>query len=98
VRKPAIERRLAGFYFDLTSGILTFILTFLQEGPQQQQAADELQRGLLRRVRKPADEAMIALELLSLRLSVDALAKAIVWWPTKNLLRQVVGAVGMVIT
>src|SRR5258708_6901838 len=43
----------------------------------QQQAAHEPQRGSPDGVRKPPDEAMTIIELLSLHLSVDGLVKAI---------------------
>ena len=63
--------RPATFIFILRESHLPF-----QERPQQQ-AEHEPQRGSSDGVRKPPDEAMTILELLSLHLSVDGLVKAI---------------------
>jgi hypothetical protein len=69
-RKIEIEMRPAIFISILRESHLRF-------PKQQQQAAREPQRGSPNGVRKPPDEAMTILELLSLHLSVDGLVNAI---------------------
>src|SRR5258708_35940584 len=73
-RKIEIEMRPAMFISILRESHLRFSK---QQQQQQQHAAHEPQEAHPNGVRKPPDEAMTILELLSLHLSVDGLVNAI---------------------